>query len=261
MTGGHTVLQVPVTELEPFVRQRHEHYDPDFVSADPAFVHAHITVLGPFLPPAAIDDQVLSTIDEIATAAGGFDYRLEQVDVFPNGVIHLVPDPVEPFRSLTAELFTAFPSCPPYGGAFPDVRPHLTLDARAEGTEGSGSTGSSGGVTVESTRRLLGSLVPAQCRAERLDLALWGNRTCRVLDSWALGRPQSALPCGGKRPSRPLLRPAPDQAVHASQRWRKRACAGSIAPGVLGPGWRVPVFPDASVPRQEAKSQLSTPHR
>ncbi|HEX5968278.1 MAG TPA: 2'-5' RNA ligase family protein [Intrasporangium sp.] len=178
MTGAHAVLQVPVPELEPFVRQRHDHYDPDFVSADPAFVHAHITVLGPFLPPADIDGRVRSTIDEIACAVGEFDYRLEQFDVFPNGVIHLVPDPVEPFRSLTAELFTAFPSCPPYGGAFPDVRPHLTLDARSDG------------VTVESTRRLLGSLVPARCRAERLDLAWWGNGTCRVLDSWPLGGPQ-----------------------------------------------------------------------
>ena len=190
MTGGHAVLQIPVPALEPFVRQRHEHYDRDFVSADPVFVHAHITVLGPFLPPEAVDDRVLSTIDEIACAVGGFDYRLEQIDVFPNGVIHLVPDPIEPFRSLTVELFTAFPSCPPYGGAFPDVRPHLTLDARSDG------------VTVESTRRLLGSLVPAQCRAERLDLAWWGNRTCRVLHSWWLGRP-SARPQRPQRPQRP----------------------------------------------------------
>ena len=181
MTGGHTVLQIPVPELEPFVRQRHEHYDPDFVSADPAFVHAHITALGPFLPPADIDDRVVSTIDEIARGMRGFGYRLEQVDVFPNGVIHLVPDPVEPFRSLTAELFTEFPSCPPYGGAFPDLRPHLTLDARTAGSDG---------VTVESTRRLLGSLVPARCRAERLDLAWWGNRACRVLHSWPLAGPQ-----------------------------------------------------------------------
>ena len=119
MTGGHTVLQVPVPELEPFVRQRHEHYDADFVSANPAFVHAHITVLGPFLAPEDVDARVRSTIDQIARSVGGFDYRLEQIDVFPNGVIHLVPDPFEPFRSLTAELFTAFPSCPPYGGRFP----------------------------------------------------------------------------------------------------------------------------------------------
>ena len=59
VTGGHAVLQIPVPELEPFVRQRHEHYDPHFVSTDPAFVHAHITVLGPFLPPEDIDGRVL----------------------------------------------------------------------------------------------------------------------------------------------------------------------------------------------------------
>ncbi len=175
MTGGHAVLQIPVPELEPFVRQRHEHYDPHFVSTDPAFVHAHITVLGPFLPPEDIDGRVLSTIDEIACALGGFDYRLEQVDTFPNGVIHLLPDPSAPFRALTAALCEAFPQCPPYAAEFPSVTPHLTLDAVSTT------------VSTQSTVELLGALLPAECRAERLDLAWWGTRTCRVLDFWRLG--------------------------------------------------------------------------
>jgi hypothetical protein len=50
--SGHTVLLVPVPGLEAFVRARTEHYDRDYVSPDPHFVHAHVTALGPFLPPA-----------------------------------------------------------------------------------------------------------------------------------------------------------------------------------------------------------------
>ncbi len=174
MTAGHTVRQVPVPELEPFVLERHRYYDSDFVSSDPRFVHAHITALGPFLAPAAIDARVRAVIAEIAVATGEFTFRLNEIDTFPNGVIHLVPEPSAPFRSLTAALVEAFPQCPPYAAEFPSVAPHLTLDAVSDA------------VSVRSTRELLGELVPATCRARRLDLAWWGNGTCRVLDSWSL---------------------------------------------------------------------------
>ncbi len=175
MSRGHTVLQIPVPELEPFVLARHQHYDPDFVSADPRFVHAHITALGPFLEPRLIDAAACSVIAQIASATMEFDFTLEEIDTFPNGIIHLVPQPEEPLRQLTAALVAAFPTCPPYAAQFPNVRPHLTLDALSPA------------VSVPSTRQLLGPLVPARCRATRLDLTWWGNNTCRVLDSWPLG--------------------------------------------------------------------------
>lgn len=47
-SAGHSVIAFPVPELDPWVRARTEHYDPSFVSSDPDFVHAHITVLGPW---------------------------------------------------------------------------------------------------------------------------------------------------------------------------------------------------------------------
>lgn len=175
MSGGHTVLQIPVPQLEPFVLARHRHYDAGFVSSDPSFVHAHITALGPFLSPDRITSRQRRRIAEITSRTTPFTFRLAQVDTFPNGVVHLVPEPAAPFRALTAELFAAFPACPPYAAEFPDVRPHLTLDALSDA------------VTVESTRELLGSLVPAACLAERLDLAWWADGDCRILDFWPLG--------------------------------------------------------------------------
>ena len=68
MTTGHSVLQVPVPGLEPFVRARTEHYDTDYLSADPAFTHAHVTALGPFLPE--VDDAAAATIAAIAAGTG-----------------------------------------------------------------------------------------------------------------------------------------------------------------------------------------------
>jgi hypothetical protein len=170
---GHSVLVVPVPELEAFVRGRWEHYDPAWVSTDAAFIHAHVTALAPFLPAPAPPD--LDLVGEIATTTPPIDFRLDEVHVFPDGVIHLRPEPHEPFAELTRRLWEAFPTCPPYGGQYDDVTPHLTLDLAA------------GPVTVASTRELLGAVVPVACRADRLELHWYAAGGCRVQHTWPLG--------------------------------------------------------------------------
>jgi len=171
---GHTVLLVPVPELEPFVRARTEHYDRDYVSADPRFVHAHVTALGPFLHPDELDRESLAKVAEIAAATRSFDFMLKELGVFPNGIVHLLPRPTGPFESLTDRLWRAFPECPPYAGEFASVVPHLTLDAVSDS------------VTQESTRALVSPHLPVRCRAERLDLVWYAPGDCRVLHSWPL---------------------------------------------------------------------------
>ena len=173
--AGHSVLQVPVLQLEPFVLARTRHYDTDYISADPSFVHAHVTALGPFLHGADLTDDTLDLVGEIASATERFEFTLKTVDTFPNGIVHLLPEPAHPFAALTANLWRAFPQCPPYAGAFADVVPHLTLDALSDA------------VTEESTRALVSDHVPAGCRADRLDLAWYEAGGCRVLRSWPLG--------------------------------------------------------------------------
>lgn len=171
---GHTVLQLPVPPLEAWVVARTRHHDASFVSRDPTFAHAHITALAPFAPaPAAAD---LATIAAIAARTAPMTVRLAEVDRFPNGIIHLRPEPDGPLRALTADLLEAFPDFPPYAGIFgPDVDPHLTLDAISET------------VSLESTRRLLGDLVPVTCRLTELQLAWWESGGCRVCHRWPLG--------------------------------------------------------------------------
>lgn len=172
---SHSVLLVPVPELEPFVRSRTEHYDTEWLSADPSFVHAHVTSLGPFLPRDALDASALASVGRIASQTEPFEFKLSVIDTFPNGIIHLVPEPDDPFRALTTQLWEAFPDCPPYAGEFGDVRPHLTLDARSEH------------VSEASTRELLGGRVPVTCVAERLDLAWYEAGGCHLVRSWPLG--------------------------------------------------------------------------
>ena len=173
--AGHSVLQVPVPQLEPFVLARTHHYDTDYVSDDPRFVHAHVTALGPFLPGDELTDEALDRVSGIASATSPFEFTLETVETFPNGIVHLLPEPTRPFAALTAALWEAFPGCPPYAGAFAHVVPHLTLDALSDD------------VSEESTRDLVSSHVPVRCRADRLDLAWYEPGACRVLRSWPLG--------------------------------------------------------------------------
>src|SRR6478752_1150887 len=170
---AHTVLVVPVPEVEEFVRERTAHYDASFLSADPAFVHAHITLLGPFLDDPTPAD--LDRVGQIAAATAPYDFSLTAVAEFPDGLLLLPPEPADGFRELTRRLVAAFPQCPPYAGAFPDPVPHLTLDRRG------------GGIDAASVRATLGTTLPARCRADRVALHRYANHDCRVLAEWKLG--------------------------------------------------------------------------
>jgi hypothetical protein len=171
---GHTVLLVPVPRLEQFVRARWEHYDPEWVSTDPAFAHAHVTVLSPFLDPP-LDAGDLQRVEQVVRRHRAFEFALRRVDIFPNGIVHALPDPDDGFRRLTAELVAAFPQCPPYAGEFPDPVPHLTLDL------------AHGEVTEASVTAAVGDFLPATgCRADRVQLAWYAQGGCRVVQEWHL---------------------------------------------------------------------------
>lgn len=174
---GHSVLQLPVPPLEQWVRARTAHYDEGFVSADPRFGHAHVTALGPFDPAPSEAD--LAVVADLAAATAPIRVRLADLAQFPNGIIHLVPDPGDRLRDLTARLVAAFPAWPPYAGEFgDDVQPHLTVDA------------ASADVGLASTATLLADVVPVDVVLDRLQLAWWESGACRVMAEWSLGRPR-----------------------------------------------------------------------
>lgn len=87
---------------------------------------AHVTALFPFRPPSVIARAELERLATVAAATPRHRYALAGIDEFP-GVIFLRLFPDEWFRQLTLTLFDAFPDCPPYGGAYPEVVPHLTI--------------------------------------------------------------------------------------------------------------------------------------
>lgn len=176
---GHSVLQVPVPALEPYVRGRHAAHDPAWVSRQRGFVHAHVTLLGPFV--TELDAATESAVAEIAASTTAFDATLARVEVFPDGLLHLVPEPDDGFRRLTARLVEAFPEHPPYAGRY-GAHPHLTLDRLAPTADPP--------VTLASTVALLGDLLPARVRADRIELVWWQADRLRTLRTWPLRDPQ-----------------------------------------------------------------------
>ncbi|NUP83938.1 MAG: 2'-5' RNA ligase family protein, partial [Nonomuraea sp.] len=117
-----TALIAVVPEAEPVVGVWRERYDPSAAEGVPA----HVTVLYPFLPFELVDTSALA---ELFAAWASFDVEFRGFGHFP-GVLYLAPEPAEPFRELTTAVAERWPEAPPYGGAFPDVVPHLTVADR-----------------------------------------------------------------------------------------------------------------------------------
>lgn len=93
---------------------------------------AHITTLYPFRTPASIAREELQALTTLAAQTNRHRYALGTVDAF-DVAIFLRPFPDEWFRQLTNRIVAAFPDCLPYGGAYPEVIPHLTIAQSAGG--------------------------------------------------------------------------------------------------------------------------------
>lgn len=97
-------------------------------------IPAHITVLAPFLASRRRTPSVTAQLAAICSSTAIFDFRLTSVRRFP-GVTYLAPAEPQPFVDLTERVWATWPECPPFGGVFPQIVPHLTL---AEGLHDAG---------------------------------------------------------------------------------------------------------------------------
>jgi hypothetical protein len=125
--GWETILLLPVPAAEPAVGRHRAR----LVESARDGVPAHITVLYPFLPPAQISGQLLASLGRLFAGFAAFEFTLDRVGWFGEEVVWLGPRDPAPFSALTSAAFTAFPSCPPYGGqraaAVSAPIPHLTF--------------------------------------------------------------------------------------------------------------------------------------
>jgi 2'-5' RNA ligase superfamily len=95
--GPESGLLVEIPEAEPAVRRFRERLD----SSAGLGVPAHITVLYPFIPPAALDAAVLGQLERLFAAVPRFAFRLDRTSWFGQEVVWLAPSDPGPFRILT----------------------------------------------------------------------------------------------------------------------------------------------------------------
>jgi hypothetical protein len=124
-----TALIVPVPAADAVVGTHRQALDHAAVWGVPA----HVTVVYPFLPPDKITEAVISELRDLLAPAVSFPCVFSRVSWFAQDVVWLAPDPAEPFRALTGLVWARFPECPPYGGAHPEVIPHLTVGSTRRG--------------------------------------------------------------------------------------------------------------------------------
>ncbi len=126
-----SALVVRVPEAEVLVASWRRSLDPSAAWGVPA----HITLLYPFVAPASLDTEVLSRVEAALSSFDPFRFTLAAARTFGDDVLYLEPHPADPFRRLTELLADAFPSEPPYGGAFEEIVPHLTVAYQAPPAE------------------------------------------------------------------------------------------------------------------------------
>jgi 2'-5' RNA ligase len=124
---SQSALIVRVPEAEPHVSHHREQYD----SSAKLGVPAHITVLYPFMPPKLITSSIIEKVQAAISSETAFTFHLSKVGRFP-GVVYLVPEPSDPFVSLTHVIAQAFPDYPPYRGQHAGTVPHLTAAQTGE---------------------------------------------------------------------------------------------------------------------------------
>jgi 2'-5' RNA ligase len=111
-----TALVIPVHTADALVDR----------SARDAGMPAHITLIYPFLHGRGIDHDTELALASLIRETPSFDFTMAAVGRFP-GVVYLAPEPAAPFVALTEALARRWPERPPYGGAYEQIVPHLTV--------------------------------------------------------------------------------------------------------------------------------------
>ncbi|MDQ1663071.1 MAG: hypothetical protein QOJ68_3051 [Blastococcus sp.] len=122
-SATETAVLVLVPETEPAVQEHRAHLD---VAASWG-VPAHLSVVYPFVPPSDVDDDVLVRLTAAVGTVPAFDCVFAGTEWFDDDVLWLAPEPDGPFRDLIRTVVTAFPAHQPYGGAYAEPTPHLTI--------------------------------------------------------------------------------------------------------------------------------------
>ena len=113
-------VEVPVDARVDEFRQRH------LAATVARGLPAHVTVLFPFAAATGIDARLLADAAEHFGSISAFSAELTRVERF-DAHVWLAPEPRDRFTALLTETYARFSELPPYGDAFAEAVPHLTI--------------------------------------------------------------------------------------------------------------------------------------
>jgi 2'-5' RNA ligase len=119
--ANESALIIPIPEVEPIVGPLRLQHDRAAVLGVPA----HVTLLYPFRPADAAIGEI-EKLRRLCASIEAFSFSFIEVRRFP-ATAYLHPDESERFVQITKHLMELWPDCRPYGGAFAEVVPHLTV--------------------------------------------------------------------------------------------------------------------------------------
>ncbi len=119
---GQTGVAIPVPEADPLLTAVGERF-PEAVREG---VPAHVSVLYPFLPADALDDQVTGALSELFAEQPVLSVTFAECSR-TGEFVALRPDPLQGLRELTNAVRARWPDLVPYEGVHGDVGPHLTV--------------------------------------------------------------------------------------------------------------------------------------
>jgi hypothetical protein len=92
-----------------------------------AGVPAHVTVLYPFRPVGLLGADDHHALEDAYAGVDAFTLRASGTAWFGDRVLYVAPDDPAPVLAVVEATVAAMPGAAPYGGAFAEVVPHLTV--------------------------------------------------------------------------------------------------------------------------------------
>jgi 2'-5' RNA ligase len=118
-----------VVVLTPEAEQVTGHWYRAHTKAGLEGMRPHITLHVPFVPAERLDETVEARLRAVLAQFRPFDYDLDQLEGFPDGLLYLAPEPARPFIELARALQDEVPDYPRYDGAHDVIIPHGTIAA------------------------------------------------------------------------------------------------------------------------------------
>jgi 2'-5' RNA ligase len=122
---GSTAIVVLTPEAEPVTGDWYRAH----TKAGLDGMRPHITLHVPFVPAERLDIAVEARLRSVLARFQPFDYELERLERFADGLLYLAPEPARPFIELALALQDEVPDYPRYDGAHHVIIPHGTIAA------------------------------------------------------------------------------------------------------------------------------------